>query len=303
MLIACGGKDEKSAKETAEIKATCEKIVALEERELGTEPAPATSAGAASPRKASVLAELRRLTEVLGSSAPMTVPAQTRCAADMHLYRAASPTGFTCLDGCAKEGAYAAMKACFEKCVAEDEPFEKARRESRKQREVNARNWLGAASSQATTAVTGKVVDAKGREWALNVDLPDQPQADGPGKWRIEKTSALVAPTINVALVEPSGTLQDAALAAVADEALVEHKQQEKKGRFHLVRVGPDTEMSRAGASSKNRDRLVSQVVFDKDDIRIVCTVQASLLDLDDGLINAATVWTENLCNSVALKP
>jgi hypothetical protein len=285
-VFACGGgKDDKTHQETAEIKAACEKLVAFQESEAG------------------LLADLRSLTEVLGSGAPSTVPAQTRCAADLHLYRAASSTGYACIEGCAGQSGYAAVKACFDKCVADDEPLEKARRESRKQREVNARNWLGAASSQATTNVTSKISDSKGREWLLGVDLPDQPQSDGPGQWRIEKTSALVAPTVNITLRDTAGTPQEAALAVEKGEGLSELKQQDKKGRFLLVRVGPDAKMSRAGTASQNRDRLVAQVVYDKDDVRVVCTVQARLIDLDDGLINAATVWTENLCNSVGLKP
>ena len=285
-VIACGSaKNDKTAKETAEIKATCEKIVAFQESEQG------------------LLTDLRSLTDVLGSSAPTTVPALTRCAADLHLYRAASPTGYTCVEGCANKSGYADVKACFDTCVADDAALEKARRESRKQREVNARNWLGASANQAATTVSSKIGDPKGREWMLSVDLPDQPQAEGAGKWRIEKTSAFIAPTVQIALQEPAGAPKETALAVEKGEGLTDLKEEDDKGRLLLVRVGPDASLSRAGAASTNRDKVVAQVVFDKDDLRVVCTVQASLIDLDENLINATAAWTKRLCSSVGLKP
>jgi len=299
-LAGCGSKgNPEQEKATAEIRATCERLVALE----GTDPPPASSATSGSAVSGSMLGSLRTLVEVLGSSAPMTVPAQTRCAADMHLYRGASEAGFKCIDTCSQGGSFAGAKACFDKCILDDEALETARRSSRKQRDVNARGWLGSAASQPTTATSAKVGDAKGREWQITVDLPDQPVPATPGVWRIEKTSALVAPVVKVSLRDQEGSLKDTALLEEGPPGAAEIKEREEKGKFLLARVGPDPIMSRAGDQSKNRDKLLVQVVYDKDDVRISCGVNVNLLDLDDGLIDAIVAWTENLCGSVAFKP
>jgi hypothetical protein len=296
--FACSGKAEEQAKATAEIRAVCEKLVPLDEQQ----PASSEAKGDPAPKTAGILATFRELVDVLGSSPPASVSPQTRCSADLHLYRGASEKGFACLEGCANEGSYTGAKTCVDKCVAEDEALEKARRNSRKQREVTARDWLWTAAGKAMTTSQGKIVDARGVDRAFSIDLPDQPQAAGPGRWSIERTGALQTPWITVKFVEPIGDFRDSITHDEVPAHLVDFKERTDAGRYLLARTGPDPKMSRDPKNATHKDRLLVQVAWDEEDDRVICSMDIGILDMDEGLLKAGIAWTENMCASVKLK-
>lgn len=289
-IAACGDKAEHQAKATAEIGAVCEKLVLLDEQGDG-------EAG-----KGEILATLRSLVEVLGSSPPPTVSAQTRCSADLHLYRGASEKGFGCLQTCGSEGSHSGAKACVDKCVADDEALEKARRSSRKQRELTARDWLWTAAGKPMSTSQSKIVDARGNDRGFSIDLPDQPLAGGPGVWSIERTGALQTPWVSVKMVEASGDFRDSVTQGETPAKLFDFKETEEKGRYVLVRTGPDPKMSRDPENATHKDRLIVNVAWDVEGDRIVCSMDISILDMDEGLVKAGGAWTENMCASVKLK-
>ncbi|NUO47927.1 MAG: hypothetical protein HOV80_03625 [Polyangiaceae bacterium] len=295
--FACSGKADEQAKATAEIRGVCEKLVPLDEQQAA-QPEEKSDA----PKTEGILATFRGLVDVLGSSPPPSVSPQTRCSADLHLYWGASEKGFACIKGCANEGSYTGAKTCVDKCVAEDEALETARRSSRKQREVTARDWLWTAAGKPMTTSQGKIGDARGVDRGFSIDLPDQPQAAGPGRWSIERTGALQTPWVTVKLVEPIGDFRDSITHDEVPARLFDFKERTDAGRYLLARTGPDMKMSRDPENATHKDRLVVQVAWDEESDRIICGMDISILDMDEGLIKAGIAWTENMCASVKLK-
>jgi hypothetical protein len=295
VTAACSGKAEEQAKATAEIRGVCEKLVPLDDQQ------PEEKAGTEA-KASGILATFRELVDVLGSSPPPTVSAQTRCSADLHLYRGASEKGFACIKGCASEGSFTGAKTCVDKCVAEDEALETARRSSRKQREVTARDWLWTAAGKPMTTSQGKIADARGVERAFTIDLPDQPLAAGPGRWSIERTGALQTPWVSVKLVEPIGDLRESVTHDEPPARLIDFKERTDEGRYLLARTGPDPKMSRDPENATHKDRLLVSVAWDEENDRIICSMDVSILDMDEGLLKAGIAWTENMCASVKMK-
>ncbi len=308
----CGDKDADRAKAAAEINAACEKLVKMDEgrstKASAAASAARTSPSASAPQRApdseSILGDLREIVDGLGASAPASVSEQTRCAADLHLYRHASEKGFACVSACANEGELTRTRGCVKGCVAEDEVLEKARRAARAQRELTGRGWLGSSFAQPTTRTTGRLAHEGGGDVTLTLDLPDDPQVIAPGHWRIAGTGATVAPTVRISLQKPSGDPRASALQGEDGRALREAKEREatEKHRYMLLRVGPNLAISREGAASQHRDHVQVDIVWDDGPDRLVCTVTASMLGFDDGLVDAVVAWADKLCGSVALQ-
>jgi hypothetical protein len=304
LLSSCGGKSADAAKETAEIRATCEKLVALEMRYTESKDAGPAADPPYEGEVGSILGDFRGLVEVLGSSPPASVADLTRCSADLHLYRGASEKGFACLRTCADEAGYARAKRCVEKCVMADEALETARRASRKQREVTARDWLFTVAGKPMTTTVAKLTAPTGSERVLTIDLPDQPALAGPGSWTIERTGALQPPTVKVEILDAAGTpaFREIATSATTTSPLTDYKEREDDDRYMLARVGPDPKMSRDPSNATHRDRLLVTVIRKEGEDWLRCSMEIGLLDMDDGLANAGVLWTENLCNWISPK-